>query len=72
MERSQSIRAKPGFQLRPGPYVVQIVWRVPGHESEDVVLATAERPREAKRIKRRLERKYPDGPPKQLLARLRG
>lgn len=72
MAADQLNRAAPSFHLRPGPYVVQVVWRVPGHESEDVVLATAERPREAKRIKRRLERKYPDGPPKQLLARLRG
>ncbi len=50
-----------GWKLKPADYVVQIVYEY--DDGRKRVVATADRPTPARRLLRRLERKYPDGPP---------
>jgi hypothetical protein len=50
------------WRLRPGEYVVQVVYREA--DGTEHVMATADRPATAARLKRRLERKYGEAPPR--------
>ncbi len=49
-----------GWKLRPAAYVVQVVYEENGKER---VMATTNHPVTARILLRRLERRYPSGPP---------
>lgn len=59
------------WKLRPGPAVVQVVYS--DDRGGEHVIATAERPGQARRLLRRLERKHADpGAVEALIARRNG
>jgi hypothetical protein len=59
------------WKLRPGSCVVQVVYA--DDEGGEHVIATAEKPRPARRLLRRLERKYSDpAAVERLIARRNG
>lgn len=56
-----------GWDLRPGETVTQIVYRWP--DGRVRVMATRSTPGEAMRTRRKLERRYPEGPPAETPAK---